>query len=182
MRCSRAIPFIRSTCSWSPRSQVGPTVLCRLGPELMSVSIFLSYRRDDDAGYAGRLYDRLSALFPGAVFMDVPGIAPGEDFAAKIEQAVRSSSVLLVLIGKQWITAIDKQGRRRLDDPDDFVRREILAALAGGIRVVPVIVPGAENLKAEELPARRSRPWRASRRSSSAIPILIMMLTESRRF
>ncbi len=118
----------------------------------MSVSIFLSYRRDDDAGYAGRLYDRLSALFPGAVFMDVPGIAPGEDFAAKIEQAVRSSSVLLVLIGKQWITAIDKQGRRRLDDPDDFVRREILAALAAGIRVVPVIVPGAENLKAEELP------------------------------
>ncbi len=51
---------------------MGPTVFRRLGPELMSVSIFLSYRRDDDAGYAGRLYDRLSALFPGAVFMDVP--------------------------------------------------------------------------------------------------------------
>ena len=118
----------------------------------MGVSIFLSYRRDDDAGYAGRLYDRLTALFPGAVFMDVPGIAPGEDFAAKIEQAVRSSSVLLVLIGKQWTTTADEQGRRRLDDPDDFVRREILAALAGGIRVVPVIVPGAGNLKAEELP------------------------------
>ena len=87
--------------------------------------IFISYRRDDSAGYAGRLYDRLSAHF-GAdrVFMDVEGIEPGTDFVDAIERAVASCRVLIVLIGDEWLNAKDTSGRRRLDDPHDFIRLE----------------------------------------------------------
>ena len=95
-------------------------------------------------GYAGRLYDRLAAHF-GAdhVFMDVQGIEPGVDFVDAIERALGSCEIMIVLIGKDWLTA-DSAGRRRLDDPNDFVRVETATALARGIRVVPVLVEGAE--------------------------------------
>lgn len=115
--------------------------------------IFISYRRDDAPGYAGRLYDRLAAHF-GAdrVFMDVQGIEPGVDFVEVIERALGSCEILIVLIGKDWL-ATDSAGRRRLDDPGDFVRLETATALARGIRVVPVLVEGAEMPRAEGLPA-----------------------------
>ena len=103
--------------------------------------IFISYRRDDSAGYAGRLYDRLSAHF-GAdrVFMDVEGIEPGTDFVDAIERAVASCRVLIVLIGDEWLNAKDTSGRRRLDDPHDFIRLETSTALQRDIRVVPVLL------------------------------------------
>ena len=92
--------------------------------------IFISYRREDSAGYAGRLYDRLAGHF-GAdrVFMDVEGIEPGVDFVDAIESAVASCEVLIVIIGNEWLAA-DAAGKRRLDDPKDFVRIETAAALA----------------------------------------------------
>ena len=93
--------------------------------------IFISYRRDDSTGYAGRLYDRLSEYFgKDQVFMDVDHIEPGEDFVEMINQAIGTCSTLLALIGRNWITAADKKGVRRLDDPEDFVRLEITAARA----------------------------------------------------
>ena len=115
--------------------------------------IFISYRRDDSAGYAGRLYDRLVAHF-GAdiVFMDVEGIEPGTDFVKAIEGAVASCKVLIVLIGNQWLNAEDASGRRRLDDPHDFIRLETSTALARDIRVVPVLVDRAPMPRQEELP------------------------------
>src|SRR5712692_8675359 len=112
----------------------------------MAGSIFLSYRRDDTAGYAGRLYDRLKTRFPGRVFMDVGAIAPGSDFVATIEKAVGDCAVLIALIGKQWMN------ESRLQDPSDFVRLEIAAALKRGIRVIPVLVGGATMPAASALP------------------------------
>jgi hypothetical protein len=106
--------------------------------------IFISYRRDDSAGYAGRLYDRLAAHFGAErVFMDVEGIEPGLDFVDAIEEAVGSCRVLIAVIGDEWTTATDAAGRRRLDDPNDFIRLETGSALQRGIRVVPVLVGGA---------------------------------------
>lgn len=115
--------------------------------------IFISYRRDDASGYAGRLYDRLVAQF-GAhrVFMDVEGIELGADFVTAIEKAVGSCRVLIVVIGDEWLDIRDGQGRRRLDDPHDFIRLEVAAALSRDIRVVPVLVDGAQMPRAEELP------------------------------
>lgn len=115
--------------------------------------IFISYRRDDSAGYAGRLYDRLAAHFGDeAVFMDVEGIEPGTDFVKAIEGAVASCKVLIVLIGREWLSATDASGRRRLDDPHDFVRLETSAALKRDIRVVPVLVDQAIMPEQQDLP------------------------------
>lgn len=115
--------------------------------------IFISYRRDDSAGYAGRLYDRLVAHFGAErVFMDVEGIEPGTDFVEAIEKAVGSCRVLIVLIGDEWASVTDAAGRRRLDDPNDFIRLETSAALKRGIRVVPVLVDGTTMPRPESLP------------------------------
>jgi len=103
--------------------------------------IFISYRRDDSGGWAGRLYDRISQHFGrDHVFMDIDTIEPGLDFVEVIEQAVGSCDALLALIGRQWLTLTDDDGQRRLDNPEDFVRLEIAAALVRNIRVIPVLV------------------------------------------
>lgn len=115
--------------------------------------IFISYRREDSAGYAGRLYDRLAAHFGAErVFMDVEGIAPGTDFVDAIERAVTSCKVLIVLIGNEWTGIADGSGRRRLDDPNDFIRLETSTALKRDIRVVPVLLEGAQMPRVDELP------------------------------
>jgi hypothetical protein len=115
--------------------------------------IFISYRRDDSAGYAGRLYDRLVGYFGAErVFMDVEGIEPGLDFVEAIERAVGSCRVLIAVIGDEWTTATDASGRRRLDDPNDFIRLETGSALQRGIRVVPVLVGDAVMPLAADLP------------------------------
>ena len=119
-----------------------------------SQGIFLSYRREDATPYALLLHSRLRERFPDVhVFMDLDSIEPGRDFAEVIRQAVVSCAVLVALIGRQWATLTDEQGRRRLDDPDDFLRSEIQAALERGVRVIPVLVDGARPLQPEQLPA-----------------------------
>ena len=117
-------------------------------------AIFLSYRRDDSAGYAGRLGASLEDLLgPGAVFRDVDALEPGQDFVTAIESRVRSCNAFLAVIGREWLDARTKDGVRRLDDPGDYVRREIGAALArAGLPVIPVLVEGAEMPAAEQLP------------------------------
>jgi hypothetical protein len=115
--------------------------------------IFISYRRDDSAGYAGRLYDRLAGHFGAErVFMDVEGIEPGLDFVEAIEEAVGSCRVLIAVIGDEWTTSTDAAGRRRLDDPHDFIRLETGSARQRGIRVVPVLVGGAVMPQPADLP------------------------------
>jgi hypothetical protein len=115
--------------------------------------IFISYRREDAAGHAGRLFDRLAARFgKDSVFMDVEGIEAGVDFIETIDAAVGRCDVLLAVIGRGWLSSQNSQGKRRLDDPQDFVRVETASALARKVRVVPVLVEGAQMPVAEELP------------------------------
>lgn len=116
--------------------------------------IFLSYRREDASGHAGRLYDALAARFGDEnVFIDVDAIDPGVDFAEAITRAVAGCDALIALIGREWLTATDEQGRRRLDDPQDFVRLELEAALEREVVVIPAYVQAAEPPRADRLPA-----------------------------
>ena len=116
--------------------------------------IFISYRRDETAYPAGWLFDRLAQHFgPAQIFKDVDSIELGDDFVEVISRAVGSCDVLLALIGDQWLTVTDSHGRRRLDDPDDFVRLEIEAALKRNVRIIPILVGGASMPRADELPA-----------------------------
>jgi tetratricopeptide (TPR) repeat protein len=120
--------------------------------------VFISYRRQESSGMAGRLYDRLAARFgDDQVFMDVDTIAPGVDFGNVIAQAVSTCEVLLAVIGPGWLTISDADGQRRLDDPDDIVRLEIAAALERDIRVIPLLVEGAAMPRREELPDSLAR-------------------------
>jgi sulfatase modifying factor 1 len=115
--------------------------------------IFISYRRDDSAYAAGRLYDRLRVRFgEDNLFMDVEGLDPGVDFVETLESAVSSCDLLIVLIGQQWLHVKDAEGRFRLDNPEDFVRLEIAAALDREIRVIPILVQGARMPRSGELP------------------------------
>lgn len=123
-------------------------------------NVFINYRREDTAGHAGRLFDRLSSRLPGRVFMDVDTIEPGVDFAEVIGQAVGKCEVLIVMIGREWLRVKDAAGSRRLDAPEDFVRLEVAAALQRNIRVIPVLVEGAAMPRPDDLPpdlARLSR-------------------------
>ena len=122
-----------------------------------SANIFVNYRREDSAGYAGRLFDRLSSGFPGRIFMDIDNIEPGVDFGEVITQAVGSCEILIVVIGKEWLSCKDADGRRRLDNPDDFVRMELAAALERNIRVVPVLVNDAPMPRAKDLPGELAK-------------------------
>jgi uncharacterized membrane protein YidH (DUF202 family) len=85
--------------------------------------------------------------------MDVDTIEPGADFVARIEDAVGSAAFLLVVMGRGWVDAQDELGRRRLDDPEDFVRLEVASALQRNVRVIPVLVGGAAMPESEQLPA-----------------------------
>ena len=115
--------------------------------------IFISYRREDSGPYAGRLYDHLSAHFgAGRVFMDLDTIRPGDDFVQVISEKVAACDVLVALIGKQWVRAVNARGHRRLDDPNDFVRIEIVSALNRKVRVIPALIEDATMPEAGELP------------------------------
>jgi hypothetical protein len=112
-------------------------------------SVFISYRRGDAAGHAGRLSDRLVARLGAAnVFMDVEDIAPGQNFAQAIEQTLSKCDYLLVVIGPRWVQAI----RERMASGEDFVRHEIAAALSRGLTIIPVLVAGATMPAAADLP------------------------------
>src|SRR6185503_5388430 len=112
--------------------------------------IFISYRRDDSSGHAGRLHDRLVEHFGrDRIFMDIDTIEPGEDFVTVIENAVGSCEILIAVIGQSWLSAT---GTGRLDNPNNFVRLEIATALRRDIRVIPVLVQRASMPKPEDLP------------------------------
>ena len=119
----------------------------------MAQRIFISYRRDDSRGYAGRLQGDLSRRYSEEhVFRDVE-IPPGADFGEYITSLVDKCNVVLAIIGPGWLDARDRDGERRIDDPDDWVRLEIERALArDGVEVIPVLVDGARLPPREELP------------------------------
>jgi hypothetical protein len=117
------------------------------------VQIFLSYRRGDVGGYAGRLADALrQRLGARSVFQDVTAIAPGQDYTAAIDRALDGSDAVLVMIGPGWHAAATPQGTPRLFDADDYVRLELSRALNRNVRVIPVLVGGASPPAAPDLP------------------------------
>ncbi len=119
----------------------------------MAPKIFISYRRQDAQAAAGRVYDHLSAkLARSNVFMDVDSIEPGADFVALLEERMSQCEVLIAVIGPTWISVTDREGNRRLAGAGDFVRLEIEGALKRNIRIVPVLVDGAQMPDTANLP------------------------------
>ncbi|HEY6252061.1 MAG TPA: toll/interleukin-1 receptor domain-containing protein, partial [Candidatus Angelobacter sp.] len=119
--------------------------------------IFICYRREDTSGEAGRIYDRLAAHYGKEyLFIDVDTLEPGERFSEVVAKTVGSCEILLALIGTRWLNASDGEGRRRLDDPDDWVRLEIATALKRDIRVIPLLLNGASFPGRSDLPKELS--------------------------
>jgi hypothetical protein len=120
--------------------------------------VFVSYRRDDSSGYAGRLYADLSQqLGEDNVFIDIDSLVPGADFVDAIEDTLAACDLVLVVIGRSWLSIVDTQGRRRLDNENDFVCMEVGEALERSIGVIPVLVGGAVMPDPEELPEKLVR-------------------------
>jgi hypothetical protein len=147
------------------------------------LSVFISYRRHD-AAYAGRLYDELvDRLRQAQVFMDVEAIEAGADFAAVILEQVRGAGAVLAVVSPGWAVATDAVGRRRLDDPGDFVRRELEAALDAGTKIIPVLVQEADMPAPGDLPdsiapfANRQAAVLSDRRWRAEVKELIDHLT-----
>jgi len=116
--------------------------------------LFISYRRDDAAGEAGRLADHLYKRFGAErVFLDIDTIEPGREFPVVLESSLRQTSAVLVVIGRQWTSIRGADGSKRLDNPGDYVRLEVEASLGRDVPVVPVLVQGAPMPRAVDLPA-----------------------------
>ena len=147
--------------------------------------IFVSYRRADSEAVVGRLVADLQPAFPdNQVFQDWTSIAPGEDFVVALERELGNCAAALVVIGPRWLSARDASGRRRLDDPDDWVCREIAQCLnRDGVRVFPLLVDGAQMPETAELPeairglARRQAYPIVNRHWEKDVAALLAMLS-----
>jgi hypothetical protein len=117
-------------------------------------SIFISYRRDDSWDATWRIHEHLQQRFgPGEIFIDVDNIPLGVDFRSYIQQTLHGCQAMLVVIGEQWLNAVDESGRRRLDQEDDFVRVELEWAMENRVPIVPVLIRRAAMPGAKHLPA-----------------------------
>lgn len=116
--------------------------------------IFICYRRTGEgAGFGGRIADKLVEHFgPYQCFRDIENIEKGTDFVESIAKATSVCELLLVVIGPDWLTIKDSQGRPKILNKNDFVRLEVSTALSRNIRVIPVLVGGAKDLTEEQLP------------------------------
>ena len=118
-----------------------------------TLTVFVSYRRSDVSGYAGRITDALGrALGRPNVFQDVATIGPGVDFPAEVDRWLARSDALLAIIGPGWLGARTADGAQRLFQADDLVRMEVAHGLRSDVRVVPVLVGGATLPSAADLP------------------------------
>lgn len=112
-------------------------------------SIFISYRREDTGGHAGRLCDRLTDRFGSdRVFMDIQDIHPGQNFATSIEDTIATCDCVVAVIGPRWLETVQKRAQSR----DDFVRHEIGIALKSHVTLIPVLMGGARMPAAGDLP------------------------------
>src|SRR5262245_58407928 len=104
-------------------------------------TLFVSYRRSDTSDVTGRIFDQLRSRYGTAhLFKDVDSIPYGADFRKVIQEAVGQCDVLLAVIGDDWLTVQDADGKRRIDNPDDYVHVEVASALERNIPVIPVLV------------------------------------------
>ncbi len=115
--------------------------------------IFINYRRSDSAAFAGRLFDKLQNHFGRSkVFRDVANIPVGSRFTTVIKERIQDIDALLVVIGSNWLKAVDEDGRPRLEQPDDLVAAEISAALSQDKLVIPVLIENQPMVSATDLP------------------------------
>lgn len=121
--------------------------------------IFINYRNNDEEASASLIRHELSRRFGSdQVFLASKSIPAGEDYVRGLLDAVRDSQVLLAVIGSRWLTAVDEQGRKRLDDETDWPRREILEAFQHGLCVIPVLVGRTQPLlRPADLPPELAR-------------------------
>src|SRR5215475_1838366 len=120
----------------------------------MAGGVFINYRGADSGSYGALLYAELCRCFGAElVFLGSESIPAGADFPEELLARVRGCGVLLAVIGPRWLSTADVEGRRRVDDPGDWVRRELAEAFAAGVRVVPVLTDGADLPGEAELPA-----------------------------
>ena len=122
-------------------------------PNRRNNQIFISYRREDNAGVTGRIYDRLVQKFgETAIFKDIDSIPLGVNFRQHIDAIVQECDVVLVVIGDRWAGEAKKPVRRRIDNPEDIVRIEIESALNRNIRVIPLLIQGVTMPSEASLP------------------------------
>ena len=120
---------------------------------VVSVEVFLSYRRDDAQAEAGRLHDALIGRFGhGCAFMDTTDVPVADDWPGALRSAVSEAHVVIVVIGPEWLLARDEWGRRRIDDERDWVRQEILLALQNEKALMPLLVRHASMFPPKALP------------------------------
>jgi TIR domain len=148
--------------------------------------IFISYRRDDSRDIAGRLVDRLRQHYSAEqLFLDIDGIPAGMNFDSVLAERLKVCDVLLAVIGPQWVNVKAASGKRRLDEPDDYVRREIASALQRtDVRVIPLLVSDATMPRAEHLPddlrplvARQNYELRYERFNADANDLIAQLST-----
>jgi hypothetical protein len=119
----------------------------------MSGGVFISYRREESSFAARAIYDRVAQrLGRENVFLDVDNIDLGVDWLEVLSERVGACEALIAVIGRNWTSSADRDSRRGVHDPDDFVRIEIEAALERRVRVIPVLVDGARMPRADDLP------------------------------
>lgn len=154
----------------------------------MTKLIFINYRREDAQSAAGRLFDMLELqLGPDQIFLDVDNISPGKDFAEELSLQVSKCDVFLAVIGRQWEDAKDSSGGRRIDNPNDWVRIEIEAALQESKDIIPVLVDGAKMPRQEILPeslrplARRNAVRLTHERFKADVSGLVAAIEKLRR-
>ena len=106
---------------------------CNTGNIMTKIKIFISYRRADSSKEVKLIYKLLVNHFGAdSIFMDIHTIEPGANFLEMIIDALNKCEVVLIVIGNKWLDIEDNNGKRRLDNPDDFVRIEVLTALTNG--------------------------------------------------
>jgi hypothetical protein len=118
----------------------------------MATEIFICYRRGDSAGYTRAIEDRIKRDLGDVLFVDVDAVPLGVNFVKFLREEVARCAVLLAVIGDRWLDARDEDGTRRLDNPNDFVRVEIGAALRRNIPVIPILLDGVKIPRANQLP------------------------------
>lgn len=132
----------------------------------MNPLVFISYRREDSSAAARWLWDAIRRTFgPAAVFMDVEGIASGEEWEERIRSQLTAAKVVIVVIGPHWLRVTDRYGRRRIDRPDDWVRQEVVHGLENDALVIPLLLsntplPDAEALDEALVALRRRQVFR----------------------
>lgn len=114
--------------------------------------VFISYRRKESKAHAHLIFRELRKAFPDQIFMDVDGLHPGDNFHQEIGHQLEKCTILLVIIGPEWVKIQDDSGNLRIHNDQDWVRTEISTSLQRNIRIIPILIDGATMPTANQLP------------------------------